>query len=91
MKFDLFTFVIWGFKMTGKVFDMDKIKRYVDRFIKKVAVNDRYDMSALELKILAQRVISGNVLDTISLTFNFGYIKGYKAAMAEIKKEDIRK
>ncbi len=64
---------------------MEKIKRYVDRFIKKVTVNDRYDMSALELKTLAQGA-SRDALNTISITFNFGYIKGYKAAMAEMKK-----
>ena len=69
-----------------KGIDMDKIKRYVDRFIQKVTVNDRYDMSALELKTLAQGASSGDVLDTISITFNFGYIKGYRAAMAEVRK-----
>lgn len=68
-----------------KGIDMEKIKRYVDRFIKKVTVNDRYDMSALELKTLAQGA-SRDALNTISITFNFGYIKGYKAAMAEMKK-----
>ncbi len=67
---------------------MEKIKRYVDRFIKKVTVNDRYDVSALELKTLAQGASSGDVLNTISITFNFGYIKGYKAAMAEMKKRE---
>lgn len=65
--------------------DMEKIKRYVDRFIEKVTVNDRYDMSVLELKTLAQGA-SRDALNTISITFNFGYIKGYKAAMAEMKK-----
>ncbi len=64
---------------------MEKIKRYVDRFIEKVTVNDRYDMSVLELKTLAQGA-SRDALNTISITFNFGYIKGYKAAMAEMKK-----
>lgn len=67
---------------------MEKIKRYVDRFIEKVTVNDRYDMSALELETLAQGASSGDVLNTISITFNFGYIKGYKAAMAEMKKRE---
>ncbi len=65
---------------------MDKIKRYVDRFIKKVKANSRYDMSVLEWKILAQEAISGDILNTIGVTFNFGYIKGYKAAIAEMKK-----
>ena len=72
-----------------KGMDMDKIKRYVNRFIEKVTVNDRYDMSALELKTLAEGASSGNALDAISITFNFGYIKGYKAAMAEMKKGGI--
>ncbi len=65
---------------------MDKIKRYVDRFIKKVKANSRYDMSVLEWKTLAQEAISGDILNTIGVTFNFGYIKGYKAAIAEMKK-----
>lgn len=65
---------------------MEKIKRYVDRFIKKVKANSRYDMSVLEWKILAQEAISGDILNTIGVTFNFGYIKGYKVAIAEMKK-----
>ena len=69
-----------------KGIDMEKIKRYVDRFIKKVKANSRYDMSVLEWKILAQEAISGDILNTIGVTFNFGYIKGYKAAIAEMKK-----
>ena len=43
-------------------------------------------MSVLEWKILAQEAISGDILNTIGVTFNFGYIKGYKAAIAEMKK-----
>ncbi len=70
-----------------KGIDMEKIKRYVDRFIKKVTVNDRYDMSALELETLAQGA-RWDALNTISITFNFGYIKGYKAAMAEVRKRE---
>lgn len=66
---------------------MDKIKKYVDRFIATVKVNDKYDMSATELLALAKRAIGGDALNTASITFNFGYAKGYRAAMAEIKKK----
>lgn len=70
--------------MTGKGFDMDKIKRYVDQFIKKVKVNNRYDMNTMEWTELVNSEQSR--YDVISTTFHFGYARGYRAAMAEMKK-----
>lgn len=84
MKFALSTFVVWGFKMTGKVFDMDKIQRYVERFIEKVKVNRRYDMNTMEWTELVNS--NQNRYEVIATTFHFGYAKGYRAAMAEMKK-----
>lgn len=63
---------------------MDKIKRYVDRFIQKVTVNDRYDMKTMEWIALANS--DQNRYDVIGTTFNFGYARGYRAAIAEMKK-----
>lgn len=65
---------------------MDKIKKYVDRFIATAKVNEKYDMSATELLALANRANSGDALNAVSTTFSFGYAKGYRAAMAEMKK-----
>ncbi len=65
---------------------MDKIKKYVDRFIATVKVNDKYDMSASELLALAKRAIGGDALNAVSITFSYGYAKGYRAAMAKSKK-----
>ncbi len=65
---------------------MEKIKKYVDRFIKTVKVNDKYDMTAPELLTLAKHAEDGNALNAVSTTFSYGYIKGYRAAMAELKK-----
>jgi len=65
---------------------MEKIKKYVDRFIATVKVDDKYDMSASELLVLAKRAISGDALNAVSITFSYGYAKGYRACKAEQKK-----
>lgn len=65
---------------------MEKIKKYIDRFIGKQKVSERYDMSASELLTLANNAVSGDALNTISTTFSYGYVKGYRAALAEMKK-----
>lgn len=64
---------------------MEKIKKYVERFMQGTRMNDHYSMRAVEWFDLAMEARSGNA-DAISTTFNFGYAKGYRAAMAEMKK-----
>lgn len=63
-----------------------KIEKYVDRFITKTEVNDKYDMSAFELRSLAERARCEEPLKMISLTFSYGYVKGYRSALDEMKK-----
>lgn len=63
---------------------MDKIKKYVDRFFASKKMNNNYDMGTMEWAAL---VNSGQSrYDVIGTTFNFGYARGYRAAMAEMKK-----
>ena len=68
---------------------MDKIKKYVDRFIGTAKVSDKYDMSVGELRTLTEYAIGGDTLETVSITFSFGFAKGYRAAMAEMKKGGV--
>lgn len=63
---------------------MDKIQRYVERFIEKMKVNTRYDMKTPEWEILVNSEQSR--CEVIGTTFHFGYARGYRAAMAEMKK-----
>ncbi len=65
---------------------IDDIKSYVDRFIKTVKANDEDDLQASELLALAKHAEDGNTFNAVGITFSYGYIKGYRAAMAELKK-----
>lgn len=64
--------------------DMDKIRKYMERFFKSRRKNSNYDMGAIEWAALVNS--EQNRYDVIGTTFNFGYAKGYRAAMAEMKK-----
>ena len=66
---------------------MNKIKGYIDRFFKHKEINDDYDMLVSEWQTLSKEARQQTkTADIISVTFNFGYAKGYRAAMAEMKK-----
>ena len=66
---------------------MDKIKKYIKRFFINKEVNDRYDINTRELRQLADDAIrGGSVVNTIATTFEYGYAKGYRAAISELKK-----
>lgn len=64
---------------------MDKIENYIIRFFKKVKMKDAYDMPTKEFSILSN-MAKGNPINATGVTFLFGYVKGYRAAMAEMKK-----
>ena len=64
---------------------MDKIRKYIDRFGQSVKMNDKYDITAAEWLALTQE-ISMDKSGAIHTAFSFGYAKGYRAAMAEMKK-----
>lgn len=67
---------------------MQKIKDYIDRFFKHKEINNDYDMIVSEWKTLVSEARQpGKTTDVICTTFNFGYAKGYKAALAEMKRK----
>lgn len=66
---------------------MDKIKKYVANFLKKHERNVRYAMKLNELFIAANMIKDGKPIEAISDVFDLGYAKGYRAAIAEMKKE----
>ena len=64
---------------------MKKIKKYVENFFKTNSGNARYQMYATEMEACKNAMII-NPFDTINTLFNYGYAKGYRAAVAEMKK-----
>ncbi len=69
---------------------MDKIKKYVERFFKTTKRNLRYSVSLGECKEVVDTVKNVDEFDGIFVLanfFEFGYAKGYRAAMAEMKKK----
>lgn len=68
---------------------MEKIKKYIDRFFKETKMNIRYSISLEECKAIAANIRSKDEFDgifAVSDAFEFGYVKGYRAALAEMKK-----
>ncbi len=69
---------------------MQKIRDYIDRFFRKTKKNQNYTMKIDELFVFMNEIIdskdSNGALHAVNLLFNFGYVKGYRAALAEMKK-----
>lgn len=68
---------------------MDKIRKYVERFFKTTKRNIRYAITYEECEDVVNAVRNGDEWGAISATcktFDYGYAKGYRAAMAEMKK-----
>lgn len=68
---------------------MESIKKYVERFFKTTKRNLRYSVSLGECKEVVDAVRNRDEFDGIFILgdfFDFGYAKGYRAAMAEMKK-----
>lgn len=69
--------------------DMEKIKKYVERFFKDTKRNIRYMISTGECEDIVSAIKNSDGWDAISAackTFDYGYAKGYRAALAEMKK-----
>lgn len=64
---------------------MESIKKYVERFFNSHKKNARYDMNLHEIFLL-EEFANENSNDAFATAFEYGYAKGYRAAMAEIKK-----
>ncbi len=69
---------------------MESIKKYVERFFKTTKRNLRYSVSLGECKEVVATVKNMDEFDGIFVLadfFEFGYAKGYRAALAEMKKK----
>ena len=64
---------------------MDKIEKYIISFFKRVKMKDKYDLSLQIWRILSERARE-NPSDATGTSFLYGYAKGYRAAMDEMKK-----
>lgn len=68
---------------------MEKIRKYTERFFKSTKQNVRYMISTGEGEEIVKAIKSRSGWDAISAAcdaFDFGYVKGYRAALAEMKK-----
>lgn len=69
---------------------MEKIRKYVDRFFAKTNKRKGYDLSFDEMEQGMKEVFSvrdaNGAFKIVTTLFNFGYAKGYRAALAEMKK-----
>lgn len=64
---------------------MEKIRNYIDRFLKSNKMNDRYCIYLSEVCSFI-KAFAEKPADTICTVFDYGYVKGYRAAKAEMKK-----
>ena len=64
---------------------MHKIKKYVENFFKTYAGNARYQLHTNEMET-CKDAMQADPFRTICTLFNYGYAKGYRAALSEIKK-----
>lgn len=65
---------------------MESIKKYVENFKKRNKINEYYAMRGEEL-LSAVSESRADIFHTVISLFEFGYAKGYRAAMAEMKKK----
>lgn len=65
---------------------MDKIKRYVEDFLKTAKVKEEDQLHTNELDA-CKKAMAVDPFRTLCTLFNYGYVKGYRAAVAEMKKE----
>ena len=65
---------------------MEKIKEYVENFKKHNKMNEHYTMRGAELFATIDEAKTDAFRAVVSL-FEFGYAKGYRAALAEMKKK----
>jgi len=64
---------------------MEKIKKYIENFLKHNTMNDRYGIYYDEVVSCINALERGKP-STICTVFDYGYAKGYRAALAEMKK-----
>lgn len=64
---------------------MEEIKKYIDRFFSRKKMNERYAMYAHELATAAEET-EHDMFNALTTTFDLGYVRGYRACKAEMKK-----
>lgn len=64
---------------------MDKIKRYVEDFLKTTKVKEKDQLYTNEMDA-CKKAMTVDPFRTICTLFNYGYAKGYRAAVAEMEK-----
>ena len=67
---------------------MDKVKKYIARFLKENEMNTRYALHSDEWRALAEHAVYNieRAATAIVTAFEYGYVKGYRAAVSEMKK-----
>ena len=65
---------------------MESIKKYVENVKKRNKMNEHYTMRGAELFAVVDEVKTDTFKTIVSL-FEFGYAKGYRAALAEMKQK----
>ena len=71
---------------------MQKIRDYIDRFFKCKKKNSAYTLTsddAVSFMREFQSADGNGMFRTIITLFEYGYIKGYRAAKAEMKKAGV--
>lgn len=63
---------------------MEKIIKYINNFKKHNKMNAHYTMRWDELSVTTDEAKT-DTARTLILLFEFGYVKGYRAALAEMK------
>ncbi len=70
---------------------MEKIRNYIDRFFSKTRKNQNYTMRSDELFAFMEEIMGSiepnGAFVAAGTLFDFGYEKGYRAAMTEMKKK----
>lgn len=74
-------------------FFMQKIKDYIDRFFKSKKMDINYSLRIPDTIALIDEIHwadTNRLIDAITTLFKYGYVKGYRAAKAEMKKGGVQ-
>ena len=65
---------------------MEKIRKYVKRFFKTNSGNERYQIYTKDIRAIKEEM-DIDPFDALTTLFDYGYAKGYRAALSEMKKK----
>lgn len=69
---------------------MEKIRKYVERFNRTITTNPRYEICVGEINAF-KHAIDASPFENLVLLFDYGYAKGFRAAIANQKKQTKNK